>query len=107
MTKPILRSRGWTDAAVRDFLPGPEGLKPNPRFPAFGSPMPVWRPATIAAAEASPEWQAWLERSLRRRQTTPEALAETEDLDFRARLEAARAAIEAEGGTPPKTGAQA
>ena len=107
VTKPILRSRGWTDAAVRDFLPGPEGLKPNPRFPAFGSPMPVWRPATIAAAEASPEWQAWLERSLRRRQTTPEALAETDDLDFRARLEAARAAIEAEGGTPPKTGTRA
>ncbi|MEU5155232.1 hypothetical protein [Glycomyces sp. NPDC021274] len=98
MTKPILRSRGWTDSAVRDFLPQPEGLKPNPRFASTGAPMPVWRPATVAAVEKTPEWQAWLERSLRRRQTTLEALAETEDEDFRARVEAARIAIESEGG---------
>lgn len=96
LTKPILRSRGWTDSAVRDFLPEPEGLKPNPRFASSGAPMPVWRPATVAAAEATPEWQAWLERSLRRRRTTLEALAETEDADFRARVEAARTAIESE-----------
>ncbi|MFC3493214.1 hypothetical protein [Glycomyces rhizosphaerae] len=94
VTKPILRSRGWTDTAVRDFLPEPEGLKPNPRFAATGSPMPVWRPATVAAAEADPEWQAWLERSLQRRQTTLEALAGTDDDEFRARLDAARVAIE-------------
>ncbi|MEV3939033.1 hypothetical protein AB0K52_24045 [Glycomyces sp. NPDC049804] len=94
LTKPILRTRGWTDAAVRDFLPEPEGLKPNPRFAAAGAPMPVWRPATVAAAEATAEWQDWLERSLRRRRTTLEALAETEDEDFRTRLDAARAAIE-------------
>ncbi|MDA1361765.1 hypothetical protein O1R50_19205 [Glycomyces luteolus] len=100
MTKPILRSRGWTDSAVRDFLPEPEGLKPNPRFAAIGAPMPVWRPATVASVEATPEWQAWLERSLRRRRTTLEALAETEDVDFRARVEAVSAAIEAEGGAP-------
>jgi hypothetical protein len=97
VTKPILRSRGWTDAAVRDFLPEPEGLKPNPRFAVTGAPMPVWRPATVAAAEADPEWKAWLERSLQRRGTTLETLAETDDEDFRARLETARAAIEAEG----------
>lgn len=98
VTKPILRSRGWTDAAVRDFLPEPEGLKPNPRFPASGAPMPVWRPATVAAAGAEPEWREWLERSLRRRRTTLEALAETEDADFRLRLETVHAAIDAEGG---------
>jgi hypothetical protein len=96
-----LRSRGWTDAAVRDFLPEPEGLKPNPRFAATGAPMPVWRPATVAAAEATSEWREWLERSLRRRRTTLEALAETEDEDFRARVETVRAAINVEGGLPP------
>ncbi|MCC3763983.1 hypothetical protein K3N28_12995 [Glycomyces sp. TRM65418] len=101
VTKPILRSRGWTDAAVRDFLPEPEGLKPNPRFPVSGAPMQVWRPATVAAAEAGPEWREWRERSLRRRGTTLDALAETADEDFRARLETARAAIEAEGGPAP------
>lgn len=98
ITKSFLRSRGWTDAAVRDFLPEPEGLKPNPRFAATGAPMPVWRPETVAAAEASPEWRAWLERSLRRRQTTLAALATSEDPDFRVRLEAAVKAIEACGG---------
>jgi hypothetical protein len=102
LTKPILRTRGWTDAAVRDFLPEPEGLKPNPRFASVGAPMPVWRPATVAAAEATAEWQDWLERSLRRRRTTLEALAETEDEDFRARLDAARAAIETATETPPE-----
>lgn len=101
VTRPILRSRGWTDAAIRDYLPEPEGLKPNPRFAATGAPMPVWRPVTVAAAEATSEWRAWLERSLRRRRTTLEALEETEDEDFRARLETARAAINAEGGPPP------
>ncbi|WP_205326750.1 hypothetical protein [Glycomyces sp. YM15] len=98
VTRPILRSRGWTDAAVRDFLPEPEGFKPNPRFASTGAPMPVWRPATVASAEATPEWQVWLERSLRRRRTTLEALAETDDADFRVRLETATAAIEEEGG---------
>jgi hypothetical protein len=97
VTKPLLRSRGWTDSAVRDFLPEPEGLKPNPRFAASGAPMPVWRPATVAAAEAAPEWQDWLERSLQRRRTTLDALAETEDPEFRARMEAVRAAIESAG----------
>lgn len=97
VTKAVLRSRGWTDAAVRDFLPEPEGLKPNPRFAATGAPMPVWRPATVAAAEHTTEWQDWLERSLRRRQKTLEVLAETADEDFRARLNVAKQAIEREG----------
>ncbi|MFG3342437.1 hypothetical protein [Glycomyces sp. NPDC048151] len=98
VTKPILRSRGWTDAAVRKFLPQPEGLKPNPRFSATGAPMQVWRPATIATAEATPDWRNWLEGSLRRRGTTLDKLAQTDDPDFRTRLETARAAIESEGG---------
>jgi hypothetical protein len=101
VTRPILRTRGWTDTAIRDLLPEPEGLKPNPRFAATGSPMPVWRPATVAAAEATTEWREWLERSLQRRRTTLQALAETEDEDFRARLETVRAAINAEGGSAP------
>lgn len=93
LTKPMLRSRGWTEAAIRDFLPGPEALKPNPRFAVSGAPMPVWRPETVARAEADPKWRAWLERSLHRRQTTLEALAGTDDQEFRTRLELADQAI--------------
>ncbi|WP_158630390.1 hypothetical protein [Glycomyces terrestris] len=93
LTKPMLRSRGWTEAAIRDFLPGPEALKPNPRFAVSGAPMPVWRPRTVARAEADPKWREWLDRSLHRRQTTLEALAATDDLEFRSRLELADQAI--------------
>ncbi|MFB9658610.1 hypothetical protein ACFQS3_20435 [Glycomyces mayteni] len=93
LTKPMLRSRGWTEAAIRDFLPGPEALKPNPRFAVSGAPMPVWRPATVAKAESDPKWRAWLERSLNRRQTTLADLAETPDLEFRNRIELADQAI--------------
>ncbi|GAA2269818.1 hypothetical protein GCM10009853_024410 [Glycomyces scopariae] len=93
LTKPMLRSRGWTEAAIRDFLPGPEALKPNPRFAISGAPMPVWKPGTVAKAEADPEWRDWLDRSLQRRQTTLEALAGTDDQEFRNRLELADQAI--------------
>ncbi|MEU6246748.1 hypothetical protein [Glycomyces sp. NPDC047010] len=100
LTKPMLRSRGWTEAAIRDFLPKPEALKPNPRFAVSGAPMPVWRPATVAKAESDPKWRAWLERSLNRRQTTLADLADTPDLEFRTRIELADQAIK-ESLTPP------
>ncbi|WP_146147985.1 hypothetical protein [Glycomyces artemisiae] len=93
LTKPMLRARGWTESAIRDFLPGPEALKPNPRFAVSGAPMPVWRPATVAKAESDPKWRAWLERSLQRRQTTLAALADSPDQEFRTRLELADQAI--------------
>lgn len=86
LTKPMLRSRGWTEAAIRDHLPEPEALKPNPRFAVSGAPMPVWRPATVAAAEAAPEWKDWLERSLHRRKTTLKALGTSDDQEFQHRL---------------------
>ncbi|GAB3994576.1 hypothetical protein GCM10029992_09470 [Glycomyces albus] len=95
VSRPILRSRGWTDAAIRDFLPEPEGLKPNPRFVDSGHPMPVWLPETIAEAEAAEGWQRWLQKSLRRRGTTLRALAETDDEDFQSRLKAVQEAIDA------------
>ncbi|WP_335989018.1 hypothetical protein [Glycomyces sp. MUSA5-2] len=93
LTKPMLRARGWTESAIRDFLPGPEALKPNPRFAVSGAPMPVWRPVTVAKAESDPKWRAWLERSLQRRQTTLAALADSPDQEFRTRLELADQAI--------------
>lgn len=95
VSRPILGSRGWTDAAIRDFLPEPEGLKPNPRFGGSGHPMPVWLPETIAEAEAAQGWQEWLQKSLRRRGRTLRELAETDDEDFRGRLNAVQGAIDA------------
>lgn len=94
VTKPILKARGWTDAAIRDFLPDPEGFKPNPRFES-GAPMPVWLPETVAEAEAKPGWQEWLRKSLKRRRTTMREAGETDDEDFRRRLAAVQDAVDA------------
>jgi hypothetical protein len=74
ITRPILRTRGWTDAAIRDFLREPEGYKANPHY-SSAAPMPVWLPRTVALAESCPAWKTWLDTSLARRKTTLEALA--------------------------------
>ncbi|MEU6860378.1 hypothetical protein AB0B28_16090 [Glycomyces sp. NPDC046736] len=103
VTKPLLRSRGWTEGGIRAFLPEAEALKPNPRYAISGSPMQVWRAATVAAAERRPEWREWLERSLHRRGTTLEELTNTADPTFRLRIDAVAAAIEAADPDPPTT----
>ena len=66
VSRAILEARGWTAASIRDFLPPAEGYKQNPHY-ASAHPMPVWTPKTVAAAEATSEWQAWLAKSLHRR----------------------------------------
>ncbi|WP_156925740.1 hypothetical protein [Glycomyces arizonensis] len=68
--KPLLRRRGWTETAIRDFLPKPERLQRNPHPRGRNRPMPLWRPETVAKAEASPQWRDWLQDSLERRRTT-------------------------------------
>lgn len=97
ITKPVLKARGWTDAGIRDFLPDPERHKKNPHYSSAGAPMPVWSPATVAKAEARPEWKAWLEKSLKRRRTTLAALSFPSDTEgrFAEKLDAAQAAIDA------------
>jgi hypothetical protein len=102
LTKPILRTRGWTEAGIRDFLPPPEGCKRNPRFPGSGAPMPVWSAESVAKAESTPAWKDWLYRSLERRNTSIAALeAAIEDDDFRRRAQTAAAAVAACRVTPP------
>ncbi|MFE9250725.1 hypothetical protein [Streptomyces sp. NPDC007088] len=95
ITVPMLRTRGWTDAAIRDFLPAAEKTRSNPHFSTAGEPMRLWSPATIAAAEASEQWQAWLETSLTRRRTTLAALSYPPGASdaFLAKLQSAQEAI--------------
>jgi hypothetical protein len=90
ITKPILRSRGWTDAAIRDFLPAPEGHKLNPHY-STAPPMPVWTPETVASAERGQMWKDWLAKSLRRRGLTLPPMA-TDRSDERFAAKAARVA---------------
>lgn len=70
VTQPILRTRGWTDTAIRKFLPTPESHRRNPYRRGRNRPMPLWSPETVARIEATAEWQDWLEKSLHRRKTT-------------------------------------
>jgi hypothetical protein len=95
ITKPILRSRGWTDAAIRDFLPAPEGHKRNPHY-STAPPMAVWTPETVASAESSQMWKDWLAKSLRQRGLTlPPAATGLGDERFAAKVVRAAAAIAA------------
>jgi hypothetical protein len=95
VTQPILRIRGWTDAAIRDFLPEPERRRPNPHLRA-GRPMPLWSAATIARVEATTAWRQWLHASLRRRGLTLHDLAASaKGRYFRERIRTAAAAIAA------------
>ncbi len=94
ITKPILRTRGWTDAAIREFLPRPERHYSNPHVKGR-NPMPLWSARTIGRIEATDEWQLWLAESLARRGTTLRDLAESiRDNAFRHRFQTACSAID-------------
>jgi hypothetical protein len=95
ITQPILKSRGWTDTAIREYLPRPESFRANPHLQGR-RPMPLWKAKTVAKAEANPEWQLWLRQSLNRRRTTRDDLIDTiADQGFRYRAAKAAAAIDA------------
>ena len=95
VTRPILKARGWTDTAIRDFLPEPESHCGNPH-PQARRRMPLWRAATVAEAESDPAWQYWLRRSLaRRRVTLDDLLDPSNDRAFLQRAGKAAAAIAA------------
>jgi hypothetical protein len=91
----VLKARGWTTAAIGDFLPEAEGFRLDPQRPGAGEPEPVWLPETVAEAEATTEWQWWLRESLRRRCMTPHELASVADDALRPRLEAVQEAVDA------------
>lgn len=95
VTKQVLRSRGWTDAAIRDFLPEPERYKSNPHHIGARRPMTLWSAETVGRIEATTQWQAWLQRSLARRGVDIDALRVGKDNGFRRRAAAVNAAIAA------------
>jgi hypothetical protein len=64
VTRSMLRSRGWTETAIREFLP-PPAHKTDWKHPQW-PPVSVWAPQAVAAVENSPEWEQWLGQSLRR-----------------------------------------
>ena len=51
-----LKARGWTDAAIRQFLGEPDKLVDNPHYKS-AAPMRLYALARVEAVEASPAWQ--------------------------------------------------
>jgi hypothetical protein len=101
VTRPILKARGWTDTAIREFLPAPECHRENPH-PQARRPMPLWRAETVAKAESDPVWQHWLRQSLARRRVTLDELLDTaDDRAFLQRVQRAGTAIDAHRRTVP------
>lgn len=91
VTQPILRIRGWTDTAIRDFLPRPENFRSNPHVPG-SRPTSLWSAATIA--QSTTAWQQWLHTSLHRRGLTLTDLADSaKGTEFRHRIRTAHTAI--------------
>lgn len=74
ITKPILKTRGWTESAIREFLPPPERHYSDPHVKGR-SPMQLWSARTVGRVEATGEWRRRLERSLARRGVTLHDLA--------------------------------
>lgn len=102
VTQPILRIRGWTDAAIRDFLPAPERYRSNPHEQAR-RPMPLWSAATVARAESTLVWRQWLRASLHRRGLALHDLANSaRGAEFRQRVGTAHAAIAAAKRAEPE-----
>ncbi|MBO3734940.1 hypothetical protein [Glycomyces niveus] len=95
VTKPILRTRGWTDTAIRDFLPEPERYKTNPHYEGSRRPMSLWSAETVGRIEATPAWQAWLRQSLVRRRLSLDDLRTARDQGFHRRTAAVNAAVNA------------
>ena len=51
-----LKARGWTDAAIRQWLGEPDLCVPNPHYRS-AAPMRLYAVARVEAVEASPAWQ--------------------------------------------------
>jgi len=95
ITKPILKTRGWTESAIREYLPRPEQHYSNPHVKGR-SPMPLWSARTIGRIEATDDWQLWLAQSLARRGISLRHLTESiRDNAFHHRFQTADRAISA------------
>lgn len=75
---PSLRARGWTDAAVRNFLGEADDLRDNPKYRHAGAPMKLYFRVRVEAAEATPAWTAWKDGSAVRKSAARAAVATKE-----------------------------
>jgi hypothetical protein len=62
-----LRERGWTEAAIRRFLPEPDRTRINMLY-SSAPPVRLWLRERVEAIEATEEYQAWTQHQQRRRE---------------------------------------
>ena len=77
---PELKARGWTDTAIKRFLPDkPDDTRANPKYPKAGAPMKFWLQSRVHRVERTKVFLAWREGVARRKQATQKAVARRVD----------------------------
>ena len=73
ITQSTLKSRGWTQAMIRDVLGDPDRTAPNPHY-SKGAPMKLWLLEDVEAAERSDEFAAAKTKADKRRESSRKGL---------------------------------
>lgn len=77
---PELKVRGWTDTAIKRFLPDePDDTRDNPKYPNAGAPMKLWLRSRVHRVERTKGFLAWREGVARRKQAAQKAVATREN----------------------------
>lgn len=74
LTKSEVKSRGWTDKLVEQFLPEPDEIKVNPIYKC-ASPMKLYNISRVKRIERTKKFQTALEESRGRRSGAKKAVA--------------------------------
>jgi hypothetical protein len=71
---PELKTRGWTDTAIKRFLPEPDDTRPNPRYSQAGAPMQFWLKSRVYRVEKTKRFLAWRAGSETRKAAAQKAI---------------------------------
>jgi len=62
-----LKERGWTETAIKRFLPAPDDTRPNPHYSRAGAPMKFWLKSRIHRIEKTKRFLAWQAKTEKRK----------------------------------------
>lgn len=97
VTLSTVKSRGWTEAMVREVLGEPDATAPNPHYRSAGAPMRLYYLDRVIAAESTDEFAAAKAKADRRRKSSRKGLQAAravQEAESTMRAEADRAADE-------------
>jgi hypothetical protein len=64
---PELKTRQWTDTAIKRFLPEPDDTRPNPHYSRAGEPMKFWLKTRVQRVEKTKRFLEWKSGAVARR----------------------------------------